>query len=159
MMLETNLFLKSLKKIYYFFTKLRNMTRIKDKPKGNGFLVQAMKAYWVSIGTAALIINLGSRWRRVVHFTLRPPYPPPVPEKEPREPLNKRLGGPQSRTGVVEEYENLLISPRIEPRTVQAVVWSLYRMSYAGSSMNRRRNNKPNMTTKIKKIRNHKFRN
>jgi hypothetical protein len=30
------------------------MTGIKDKPKGNGFLAQAMKAYWVSI------INLGS---------------------------------------------------------------------------------------------------
>jgi hypothetical protein len=73
--LETKLFLKSLKKIdYFFFTKLRNMTRIKDKPKGSGFLAQAMKAYWVSIGTATFIINLGSRWRRVVLFTLRPPY-------------------------------------------------------------------------------------
>ena len=69
-MLETNLLMKRLKKIYYFsFTKLRNMTGIKDEPEGNDFLAQAMKAYWVSI------INLGSRWRRVVHFTLLPPYP------------------------------------------------------------------------------------
>jgi hypothetical protein len=78
-MLETKLFSKSLKKIFclFFYQVTKNMTGIKDKPKGNGFLAQAMKAYWVS--TAPRIINLGSRWRRVVLFTLRPPYPP---EKE-----------------------------------------------------------------------------
>jgi hypothetical protein len=36
---------KSKENLLLFFTKLRNMTGIKDKPKGNGFLAQAMKVY------------------------------------------------------------------------------------------------------------------
>jgi len=51
------------------------MTGIKDKPKCSGFLAQAMKAYWLSISTAPLITNLGSRCKRVVLFTPQPPYP------------------------------------------------------------------------------------
>jgi len=65
--------------------------------------------------------------------------------------LKKRLGGPQSRTGLVGEDENLLIPPRIEPRIIQAVVWSLYRLSYTGSNMNGGRDNMPDITMKIKK--------
>jgi hypothetical protein len=41
-------------------------------------------------------LDLGTSWRWVVNFTPRPLYPR---EKSPRYPLDRRLGGPQSRSG------------------------------------------------------------
>jgi hypothetical protein len=41
-------------------------------------------------------LDLGTSWRWVVSFTLRSLYPM---GKSPRYPLNRRLGGPQSRSG------------------------------------------------------------
>jgi hypothetical protein len=55
-----------------------------------------MKAYWGSGGIAPLIIDLGTRWRWVVSFTPRPLYPQ---GENPWYPLDRRLGGPQSRSG------------------------------------------------------------
>jgi hypothetical protein len=43
-------------------------------------------------------LNLDNRRREVANFKLRPLYP----RKEPRYPLNRRLGGPQSRLEVLE---------------------------------------------------------
>jgi hypothetical protein len=54
-----------------------------------------MKAHLVIRGIAPLIMNLGARRRSVVSFTPRPFYP----GKQPRCPLNRRLGGPQSWIG------------------------------------------------------------
>jgi hypothetical protein len=41
-------------------------------------------------------LDLGTSWRWVVNFTPRPLHPR---GKSPRYPLNRRLGGPQSRSG------------------------------------------------------------
>jgi hypothetical protein len=57
-------------------------------------------------------LDLGISWRWVVSFTPRPIYPR---GKSPRYPLNKRLCGPQSRSG-----KNIFPLPGIEPR-----LWSL----------------------------------
>jgi hypothetical protein len=50
---------------------------------------------WGRGGTAQHILNLGTRWRWVVSFTPRAFHPR---RKNPRYPLNRRLGGPQSRS-------------------------------------------------------------
>jgi hypothetical protein len=55
-----------------------------------------MKAYWGSVGIASRIFDLGTKWRRVVSFTTRTLYPQ---GKSPWYPLDRRLGGPQSRSG------------------------------------------------------------
>jgi hypothetical protein len=55
-----------------------------------------MKAFWESGGIISRILDLGTRWRRVVNFTLRPLYPQ---RKRPWCPLDRRLGGLQSRSG------------------------------------------------------------
>jgi hypothetical protein len=56
----------------------------------------AMKAYWGSGGITPRILDLGTRWRSVVSFTHRPLYPQ---GKNAWYPLDRRLGGPQSRSG------------------------------------------------------------
>jgi hypothetical protein len=55
-----------------------------------------MKAYWGSGCIAPRIVDLGTRWRWVVSFTPRPLYPQ---GRSPWYPLDRRLGGPQSRSG------------------------------------------------------------
>jgi len=49
---------------------------------------------------ASLILNLGARWGRVVNFTFRPSY---LGGKNPPFSFNKRMGGPQSRSGHLEK--------------------------------------------------------
>jgi hypothetical protein len=74
-----------------------------------------MKMYRGSRGIAPRILNLGPRWRRVVSFTPRPLYPQ---GKSPRYPLDRRLGGPQSRSGHGGEEKNSQPLPReSNPRT------------------------------------------
>jgi hypothetical protein len=51
----------------------------------------AMKTYWGSGAIAPRLHDLGTRWRGVVSFTPRPLYPQ---GKSPRNPLDRRLGGP-----------------------------------------------------------------
>jgi hypothetical protein len=63
--------------------------------------VRAMNAYTGSRGIAPLILNLGTR--SVVNFTLRRLYPP---GKESRYPFNRRLGEPQSRSGLLEKNKS-----------------------------------------------------
>jgi hypothetical protein len=55
-----------------------------------------MKAYWGSGGIAQRILDLGIRRRWVVSFTSRPLYPH---RKSPWYPLDRKLGGLQSRSG------------------------------------------------------------
>jgi hypothetical protein len=69
----------------------------------------------------------------VVSFTPRPLYPQ---GKSPWYPLERRLGGPQSRSGHDGgEEKNLEPPPGIEPQNTDrpACSKSLYRLSYPGS--------------------------
>jgi hypothetical protein len=72
----------------------------------------AMKMYWGSGGIAPRIFDLSTRWRWVVSFTTRPLYPQ---RKNPRYPLDRRLGGPRSRSGCSGEEKNSQPPPGIEP--------------------------------------------
>ena len=74
-------------------------------------LVYAMKAYGGSRGIALPILNLGRL------------NPPPYP-------LNRRLGGPRSRSGRFEKENNVLFLLGIELRIVQYIDQPLYRLSY-----------------------------
>jgi hypothetical protein len=76
----------------------------------------AMKTYWGSRGIASRVLNLGTRWMRVVSFTLRPFYPQ---WKSLWYPLDRGLGEPQSRSGCGGEKKKIP-SPRREsnPRTL-----------------------------------------
>jgi hypothetical protein len=62
-------------------------------------------------GGSSTILNLGTRWRRVISFTSLSLYPQ---GKSPRYPLDRRLCGPQSRSGCCGEEKNLAL-PGIEP--------------------------------------------
>jgi hypothetical protein len=55
----------------------------------------AMKAYG-GVDINPHFLDLGTSWRWVVSFTPRPLYPR---GKSPRYPLDRRLGGPQGRSG------------------------------------------------------------
>jgi hypothetical protein len=59
--------------------------------------------------TDVRILNLGTRWRWVVSFTRQPLYT--------RYPLDRSLGGPQSRFGHGGEENNSLPLSGIEPRS------------------------------------------
>jgi hypothetical protein len=76
-----------------------------------------MKVYRWSTGIAPLILNLGTRWRWVFNLSPRPFYP----EKESRYPSNRRLGGPQSRSGRFGEENDLLPLLGFKPQIAQPV--------------------------------------
>jgi len=63
----------------------------------------AMKTYWESGGRDPRILNVGTRRRKVFSFTSRPPYPR---GNNPRYPLDRRLDGPQSRSGRGDEKKS-----------------------------------------------------
>jgi hypothetical protein len=71
----------------------------------------AMKTYWGSGSIAPRILDLCTRWRWVVSFTHRSLYPQ---GKSPWYPLNKKLVGPQSRSGRGGEEKNSKPPPGIE---------------------------------------------
>ena len=86
------------------------------------FPVQAMNAYRGSKGKAPLILNLSTRWKWVVRFT-------PgrfTPGKEPRCPMNTKLGGSQSRSGRFRKQVNLFPLLSIELRFLGHPVHSLF---------------------------------
>jgi hypothetical protein len=69
-----------------------------------------MKAYWGSRSIAPRILDLGTRWRRVVTFTPLPLYPQ---GKNPWYPLDRRLDRPQRRAGCGgEEYGIIYITAK-----------------------------------------------
>jgi hypothetical protein len=88
--------------------------------KGKVVPVHSMKVYTGSIGTAPLILNLGTKWRCVVNIKFRRV----IPGKEPRYPLKRGLGGPQSWSGRFEEEENLSPLPELEPQIVQPLSYT-----------------------------------
>jgi hypothetical protein len=73
-----------------------------------------MKTYWGSGGTAPRILDLGTRWRWVVSFTLRPLCPQ---GKSHWYLLDRRLGGPQSFFGCGGEEKNSQPRRESNPRT------------------------------------------
>jgi hypothetical protein len=75
-----------------------------------------MKAYWETGGIAPHILELGTRWRWVVNFTPRPLY---LQGKSPWYPLDRRLGGPQSRSGRGGEAKNSQPLPGLESSIIQ----------------------------------------
>jgi hypothetical protein len=77
-----------------------------------------VKAYWGSGGIAPGIVDLGTRWRSVVSFTLRPLY---LQGKSPWYPLDRRLGGSQSRPGHGGEEKNSQPLLGLEPSIIQPV--------------------------------------
>jgi hypothetical protein len=78
----------------------------------------AMKAYWESGCIAPRILDLGTIRRWVVSFTPRPLYPQ---GKSPRYSLDRRLGGPQSRSGRGGEEKNSHSLPGLEPSIIQPI--------------------------------------
>jgi hypothetical protein len=77
-----------------------------------------MKAYWGSGGIAPRILNQGTRWRWVVSFTPRPLYPQ---GKNPWYPLDRRVGGPQSRSERGGEDKNSKPLQGLEPPIFQPI--------------------------------------
>jgi hypothetical protein len=76
-----------------------------------------MKAYWGG-GIAPRILDLGTIWRWVVSFTPRVLYPQ---GKSSWYPLDRRLGGPQTRSGRGGEEKNSQTLPALEPPIIQPV--------------------------------------
>jgi hypothetical protein len=77
-----------------------------------------MNACWESAGIAPRILDFDTRWKWVVSFMPRPLYPQ---EKSPWYPLDRRLGGPQSRSEHGGEEKNSQPLPRLEPPIIQPV--------------------------------------
>jgi hypothetical protein len=73
-----------------------------------------MKAYWGMEVYLHTFFHLGIRWRWVISFTPWQLYPQ---GKSLRYPLDRRLGGPQSRSGHGVEEKNSQPPPGIEPRS------------------------------------------
>jgi hypothetical protein len=92
----------------------------------------AINTYWGSGGTDPYVLDLGTRWRWVVSFTRRQFYPQ---RNNPPYHLDRRLGGPQSRSGRSGEEKKSQPPPRIEPQNPDrpARSQSLYRLNYHGS--------------------------
>jgi hypothetical protein len=74
---------------------------------------------------SSTFLHLATRWRWVVSFTPLKLYPRGT---SPQYQLDRRLGGPQSRSGCCGEEKKLAL-PGIEPRP------SLYRLSYPDFSV------------------------
>jgi hypothetical protein len=110
------------------------MEKVKVKVKLSLCLTKhhAMKAYWRSGDISTRILVLGTGWRWVVSFTHRPLYPQ---RKNPRYPLDRWLGEPQSCSGRGDEEKNCQPPPGIElwnpDRPARSPV--LYRLSYHDS--------------------------
>jgi hypothetical protein len=71
-----------------------------------------------SRGIAPRILDLGTRWRWMVSLTPRPLYPQ---GKSPWYPLDRRLSGPQSRSGRGRAEKNSRPLPGLEPPIIQPV--------------------------------------
>jgi hypothetical protein len=80
---------------------------------------------------APRIIDLGTRLRWVVSFTIRPLYPQ---GKTPWYPLDRRLGGHQSRSGRGGEERNSQLLPVLEPPIIRPYL-SAIPLSYPGNEL------------------------
>jgi hypothetical protein len=77
-----------------------------------------MKTYWGSGSIAPRILDLGAGWRWVLNFTPQPFYPQ---GKSPWYPLDRRLAGPQRRSGRGGEEKNVQPLLGLEPPIIQPV--------------------------------------
>jgi hypothetical protein len=77
-----------------------------------------MKAYWASGGIAPRILDSGTKCGWVVSFTPRPLYPL---GKSPWYPLDRRLGGHQSHSGLGWDKKNSQPLSGLEPPIIQLV--------------------------------------
>jgi hypothetical protein len=77
-----------------------------------------MEAYWGSGGVTLRILDLVTRWRWVVSFTIRLLYPQ---GKSTWYPLDRRMGGSQSRSGCGGEEKNSQPLPGLEPPIFQPI--------------------------------------
>jgi hypothetical protein len=107
------------KKKAQIFTSSRNSANsaVKVKVELSLYLTKhhAMKMYRGSGGIAPRILDLDTGWRWVVSFTPRPLYPQ---GKSLWYPSDRRLGGPQSRSGRGGEEKKSQPPPReSNPRT------------------------------------------
>jgi hypothetical protein len=75
-----------------------------------------MKAFWGSGGIAPRILDIKTRWKWVTIFTPRPLY---LQGKSPWHPLDRRLGGPQNRSGRGGKEKNSQPLSRLEPPIIQ----------------------------------------
>jgi hypothetical protein len=75
---------------------------------------------------SSIILDLGTRWRWVVTFTPRPHFPR---GKIPRYSLDRRLGGPQSRSGRCGGERNLALAgnrtPAVQPVARRCTDWAV----------------------------------
>jgi hypothetical protein len=86
-----------------------------------------MEAYWGSGNIAPRILELGIKWRWVVSFTTQPFY---TPEKSRLYPSDRRLGGPQNRSGRGGKEKNSqtlsgLRLPNIQPVVQRYTDWAV----------------------------------
>jgi hypothetical protein len=86
------------------------------------------------VGIAQRILNLSTRWRWVVSFVHRSLY---SQGKSPWYPVDRRMGGAQSRSGRGGEEKNSQALPGLEPQIIQSVAqpvsWLSYRLDNRGS--------------------------
>jgi len=76
-----------------------------------------MKAYWRSGGIVARILDLGTKWTRMVSL----PQPLNPQGKSPWYPLDRKLGGPPSRSGRGDEENNSQLLPVVESPIIQPI--------------------------------------
>jgi hypothetical protein len=92
------------------------------KGKGKFLLVLIFKlstTKWRRGGISPGILDLCTRWRWVVSFTFRSLYPQ---RRRPWYPSDRRLGGPQSRSGRGGEEKNSQPLPGPEPPIIRPIV-------------------------------------
>ena len=70
--------------------------------------------------TSALEVNGQHHGSAALH-----PPPSQPPQKEPRYPSNRRLRGPQNRSGHFEKQKNLFSLSGFEPQTIRPVAYPL----------------------------------
>ena len=75
----------------------------------------------------SLILNLGTRQRRVVNFTAQLLYPW---GRSPWYPLKSRVGGPQNQSRHFGEVKYLLTPPSIELHIIQPEASSQYQFCH-----------------------------
>jgi hypothetical protein len=92
--------------------------------------MHSMKACMWGRGIAPLVLNRGTRWSWMIGLS---PRLLSTRRKEPLYPLNGRLYGLQSQSWLFGEEKYLLRLPGFEPRIVQPVVYSAYRLRFPGS--------------------------
>jgi len=89
---------------------------VKLYSKGKGVPVHGMIVYGTNRGTVPLILNLCTRWWRLVKFWSRPLLPSPLP---PREKLPVPIGCVTEPVWSFGEERDLLSLPEFKPWVVQ----------------------------------------